>query len=85
MLRINNWHLYAGAGSAKFMLTNYLGNELLGFEATGLYFSIDLPVPGSDAGEGLEWVIIEKIIIEGSDKTNEEYLLMTGTPGCQFK
>ena len=80
LLSVGNWHEYAGAGSAKFTLTNNLGDELSGFAAEGFYFSIDLPAPGSDAGDGLEWVMIEKITAAGSLKTAEEYLAMTVRP-----
>ncbi|WP_428331491.1 hypothetical protein [Mucilaginibacter sp.] len=80
LLSINNWHIYAGAGSAKFTLCNNLGEELDGFAAAGLYLNIDLPAPGSDAGAGLEWVTIEQLITEGSHQTEDEYLLMTIRP-----
>jgi len=80
MLDVGRWHEYAGAGSAKFTLTNNLGDELFGFAKEGFYFSIDLPAPGPDAGDGLEWVMIEKIATEGNDKTAEEYVLMTVRP-----
>ncbi|MEO6980932.1 MAG: hypothetical protein ABI113_21230 [Mucilaginibacter sp.] len=80
MLSINNWHEYAGAGSAKFTLTNNLGDELSGFAAEGFYISIDLPGPGPDAGDGLEWVMIEKLTTDGSSETAEEYLTLTARP-----
>jgi len=80
LLSVDKWHEYAGAGSAKFTLTNNLGDELFGLAAEGFYFSIDLPAPGSDAGDGLEWVMIERIATEGSADTAEEYLLMTVRP-----
>lgn len=80
LLSVNNWHEYAGAGSAKFTLTNNLGDELFGFAAEGFYISIDLPGPGPDAGDGLEWVMIEKIAADGSGETAEEYLTMTVRP-----
>lgn len=80
MLSINNWHEYAGAGSAKFTLTNNLGDELFGFAAEGFYISIDLPGPGPDAGDGLEWVMIEKVTADGSSETAEEHLTMTVRP-----
>jgi hypothetical protein len=80
LLSVNNWHEYAGTGSAKFTLCNNLGDELFGYAAEGFYFSIDLPAPGPDAGDGLEWVIIERITSGGSSKTAEEYLLMTVRP-----
>jgi hypothetical protein len=80
LLLVNNWSVYAGTGSAKFTLTNNLGDELHGFAAEGLCFSIELPAPGSSAGDGLEWVMVEQIITEGSNKTAEEYVLMTVRP-----
>jgi len=80
LLSVNNWHEYAGAGSARFTLTNNLGDELSGFAAEGFYISIDLPAPGSDAGDGLEWVMVERVVSEGSAETAEEYLLMTARP-----
>jgi len=80
LLDINNWHEYAGPGSAKFTMTNNLGDETVGFAKEGFYFSIDLPIPGSDAGDGLEWVIIEKIEASGDHKSPEEYIAMTVRP-----
>jgi hypothetical protein len=80
LLDINNWHEYAGPGSAKFTMTNNLGDETVGFAKEGFYFSIDLPVPGPDAGDGLEWVIIEKIEAGGNSRDKEEYVAMTVRP-----
>ena len=77
---MNNWHNYAGAGSAKFTLCNNQGEVIYVLAEEGFFFSIDLPTPGSDAGDGLEWVMIEKIVTEGSAHTAEEYLLMTVRP-----
>jgi len=80
LLTVNSWQEYAGAGSAKFTLTNNLGDELFGPAAEGFYFSIDLPAPGADAGDGLEWVMIEQVALVGNAETAEEYLLMTARP-----
>ena len=80
LLNVNKWHEYAGAGSAKFTLTNNLGDELFGLAAEGFYFSIDLPAPGDDAGDGLDWVMIEQIVTNGTMDTAEEYLLLTARP-----
>ena len=80
LLTVNKWHEYAGAGSAKFTLTNNLGDEQYGLAAEGCYFSINLPAPGGDAGDGLDWVMIERIVIEGNIDAAEEYLLMTARP-----
>jgi hypothetical protein len=46
----------------------------------GFFFSIDLPGPGPDAGDGLEWVMIEKLVSEGGAHAAEEYVLMTVRP-----
>lgn len=80
LLNVNEWHIYAGPGSSRFCLTNNLGEEVTGFAKEGFFFNIDLPVPGSDAGEGLEWVMIEKIEAAGNDRSVEEYLSMTARP-----
>ncbi|MBK0381041.1 hypothetical protein [Mucilaginibacter segetis] len=80
LLSVNNWHAYAGAGSAKFTLCNNQGQEVEVMAEEGFFFSINLPGPGSDAGDGQEWVMIEKLISEGSAHTAEEYVLMTVRP-----
>jgi len=80
LLSVNNWHVYAGAGSAIFTLCNNEGVEMEVMAEEGFFISIDLPGPGPDAGGGLEWVIIERLVSEGSLHTAEEYLLMTVRP-----
>jgi hypothetical protein len=80
LLSVNNWHVYSGAGSAKFTLCNNQGNEVEVMAEEGFFFSIDLPGPGPDAGDGLEWVMIEKLFSEGNAHTAEEYVLMTVRP-----
>lgn len=81
MVDVSNWHLYTGAGSSFFKLTNNLGEEIGGWAEEGLYFYIDLTAaPGSDAGHGLEWVRIERIEADGNQHTNEEFIAMTVRP-----
>ncbi|MDO3628599.1 hypothetical protein [Mucilaginibacter sp. BT774] len=80
LLSVNNWHVYAGAGSAIFTLCNNEGQEVDRMAEEGLFFSIDLPAPGPDAGKGLEWVMVERIASEGGDSRAEEYVLMTVRP-----
>ncbi|BAU52365.1 hypothetical protein [Mucilaginibacter gotjawali] len=80
MLSVNNWHAYAGGASAKFTLCNNLGIEVDQMAGQGAFISIDLPGPGPDAGDGLEWVMIEKLVTEGGANTAEEYTLMTVRP-----
>lgn len=80
MLSVNNWHEYSGEASAKFTLCNNQGSELEVMAEEGFFISIDLPGPGPHAGDGLEWVMIEKLVSEGSAHTAEEYVLMTVRP-----
>lgn len=80
MLSVNNWHNYAGVGSAKSTLCNNQGQELEVMAEEGFFISIDLPGPGPDAGGGVEWVLVEKLASEGGAHTAEEYVLMTLRP-----
>ena len=80
LLSVNNWHEYSGTGSAKFTLCNNQGEKIEVMAEEGFFFSIDLPGPGPDAGDGLEWVIIEKLVSEGGSHSAEEYVLLTARP-----
>lgn len=80
MLSVNNWQAYSGKGSAQFTLCNNQGEAVEVMAEEAFFFSIELPAPGSDAGDGLEWVMIEKLVAEGSLHTAEEYVLMTVRP-----
>jgi len=80
LLTVNQWQQYAGPGSSKFCLTNNEGGEIDGFAKEGFLFSIDLPVPGSNAGDGLEWVMIEKIEAIEDARADEEFVSMTVRP-----
>jgi len=80
LLTVSEWHNYAGPGSSRFCLTNNMGEEVTGFAKQGFLFSINLPVPGSDAGDGLEWVMIERIETAGGAQSAEEYVSMLVRP-----
>ena len=80
MLSVNNWHEYSGEASARFTLCNNQGTEVQVMAEEGFFISVDLPGPGPHAGDGLEWVMIEKLVSEGSAHTAEEYVLMTVRP-----
>ena len=80
LLTVNKWHEYAGPGSSKFCLTNNEGQEADEFAKEGFLINIDLPVPGSNAGDGLEWVMIERIEAKEDPKAEEEFVSMTVRP-----
>ena len=43
VLSVNNWHVYTGAGSAKFTLCNNQGEEVGVMAEEGFLISVDLP------------------------------------------
>jgi hypothetical protein len=61
LLDVNSWEGLAGALSAKFQLMDAQGRAKAGPPEPGDHFSIDLPAPGSPAGEGPDWVRLEKV------------------------
>ena len=58
---INNWHELAGSFSADFQLVNRDGLEVQRRAEKGDFFKIDIPGPGTESGDGYDWVQIEKI------------------------
>jgi hypothetical protein len=61
LLNVNSWDQLAGTLSATFQLVDAKGNEIEGSAKVGDYFKIDLPGPGTIAGEGFDWVQVESI------------------------
>ncbi|SDE45374.1 hypothetical protein SAMN04487996_10591 [Dyadobacter soli] len=61
VLDVNRWHDQAGEALAHFMLTDTDGNPVGGTARQGLLIKIDIPGPGSESGEGYDWVEIEEI------------------------
>jgi hypothetical protein len=64
---VNRWHDSAGKLSADFHLTDASGDEVSRLVQEGDYIRIKIPAPGTKAGEGYDWVKVEKI----EDKTND--------------
>jgi hypothetical protein len=70
LLNVNAWHSLAGSG-AVFQLVNENGDEVFSLAEKGNYIRIRIPgIPASDAGNGDEWVFVEKIE-EGKMKYHE--------------
>ncbi len=63
LLDVNSWHKIAGILTAKFQLADKDGNEVNRRVAKGDYFKINIPGPGSIAGEGYDWVHVEDMNI----------------------
>lgn len=67
LLNVNAWHDYAGTGTASFQLTDEQGAEVQRPAQKSDHFKIDIPGPGSQTGEGYDWVRLEEITEEHSD------------------
>ncbi|RYY39322.1 MAG: hypothetical protein EOO08_10775 [Chitinophagaceae bacterium] len=61
LLHVNGWQALAGAGTAAFQLTDAQGNDAHRPVQTGDHFKIDIPGPGSDTGDGFDWVRVEAV------------------------
>lgn len=59
LLNVNNWHELAGIISATFQLFDPNGDQAVRKPEVGDYVRIDIPGPGSKAGDGYDWVCIE--------------------------
>lgn len=61
LLDVNHWDKIAQGMSAGFRLVDKAGHEIQKTAEAGHYIRINLPAPGSSAGEGYDWVLIEVI------------------------
>jgi len=61
LLNVNRWKSLAGDGTANFQLIDSNGNDPHRMAKVGDYFQIDIPGPGSESGEGSDWVQIEDV------------------------
>jgi hypothetical protein len=61
LLDVNKWNKISSGGLADFQLSDAHGAAVSGPVQQGLYFRVDIPGPGSDAGGGYDWVFVEKI------------------------
>lgn len=59
LLDVNHWHELGLR--AEFQLIDATGQEVKGQASEGLYFRIDIPGPGTIAGDGYDWVQVQKI------------------------
>lgn len=78
LLDVNRWAEFAGGGMSDFFLTDESGKMVDRKATGGDYIRIDIPGPGTKAGGGYDWVMIEEVKLE---VTNEgEVLSMTARP-----
>jgi len=80
LLEVNRWSKIAGGGSSDFFLTDEQGNPVQRKATGGDHIRIDIPGPGTKAGDGYDWVTIEEVKAEVMDDT--EVLSMTVRPSA---
>lgn len=80
LLNINKWKEYSGILSASFSLTDSHGNEIDRAPQKGDLIRIKLPAPGTQEGDGYDWVRIEKIDDASSPDAKEEHLAIRARP-----
>ena len=64
LFSVNNWHDLAGKLTAVFQLTDENGVEVNRLVQKGDHFRIEIPAPGSQTGDGYDWVRVEEITEE---------------------
>lgn len=68
LLNVNKWYDMATLPAATFTLMDTLANETKKTRTVeGDYVRIDIPGPGPSAGDGYDWVKVEKIQEESSE------------------
>ncbi|HEX2629811.1 MAG TPA: hypothetical protein VHM26_12385, partial [Chitinophagaceae bacterium] len=78
LLNVNNWQKYSDGLSASFELMNPLGAPKRTQPEIGDHFRINIPAPGTDAGNGYDWVRIEKMEDQRGD--DEDIFIMQVRP-----
>jgi hypothetical protein len=61
LLHVNGWQKLAGEATASFQLTDAAGEPVDRTPQPGDHLKIDIPGPGSQSGDGYDWVQIEVV------------------------
>lgn len=67
---VNNWDKTCETSATLFQLTDADGAEVSDI-SEGRLIRIDIPGPGTAAGDGYDWVKVEKILTSGETETTE--------------
>jgi hypothetical protein len=67
---VNNWAQFCGTNATEFQLTDLQGNPISTIEE-GVLIRIDIPGPGTQAGDGYDWVKVEQIAQQGESELTE--------------
>jgi len=74
------WHELCGALSASFVLTGAHGEIVTRLAQVNDYLRIEIPAPGSAAGDGYDWVRIEAIDDKTDNNAEQEHFAITVRP-----
>jgi len=80
LLDVSNWGNYAHEAPDGFILADGLGNVVKRPAEEDDHIKIHLPGPRSAAGDGADWVLIEKIMEERNKMLDEIFIAMTVRP-----
>ena len=61
LLEVNSWNKIAGVLTAQFQIINDKGKEVKREVKKGDFLRIDIPGPGSNEGDGYDWVFVEEL------------------------
>src|SRR5688500_4301916 len=61
---VNKWHEVCDSEATKFALINSDGDAVLRDVQEGDYFKINIPGPGSRAGNGFDWARVEEVSLK---------------------
>jgi hypothetical protein len=80
LLDVSNWHKLCGLVSATFALVDNKGNKVRRAAREGDYLRIDIPGPGSQTGDGYDWVKVEAIQTKNISANDYDELSMRVRP-----
>ena len=80
LLNVSQWREISKAGPSDFQIVDNAGNEVTRPVKEGDYFKIDIQAPGSDSGDGYDWVHIVQILDEKAPERGFELTAMKVKP-----
>ena len=79
LLDVSNWNKIADGPSAHFQLTSPCGKDVFRNAQRGDKFRISIPGPGTETGDGFDWVEVEEIV-ETNDASDSESIAIRVRP-----
>ncbi|MEJ7767530.1 MAG: hypothetical protein WKF89_06945 [Chitinophagaceae bacterium] len=77
---VNRWNEFCGKASAKFELTDHEGHSVTRKPQKGDHFKINVPAPGTETGDGRDWVMIEEIEDKSDSNASTEAFVIRVRP-----